>query len=269
MNATILRRAFATKTWWIVGWSVGIVSLVTLTLGFYPSFRDQADDFNEMIDKMPESIKSLIGMGGGVEPLSPIGYLSHEIFAFVLPSILMIGAVGLGAAVAGDEEHGLLETMYALPISRWHLVLERFIAAVALLSLISGVACVTTLATSRVVDLKVGVGAVVWATITALALTIAIGSITLFVGAWTGRRSPAIATGTTVAVAGYIITSLADAGIDFFRAIRFLSVFSLYNVVDVLRTGSPRWSLAGLVAVALGFTGLSLVGIGRRDLRSA
>lgn len=73
MTATILRRMISSKTWWIVGWSVGIVSLITLTLGFYPSFRDQADDFNDVIEKMPEGIKSLIGMGGGVEPLSPIG----------------------------------------------------------------------------------------------------------------------------------------------------------------------------------------------------
>jgi len=269
VSTPILRRAIVTKKWWIFGWSVGIVSLITLTLGFYPSFRDQADDFNEMIEKMPEGIKSLIGMGGGVEPLSPIGYLSHEIFAFVLPSILMIGAVGLGSAVAGDEEHGLLETMYSLPISRHRLVLERLGAAAVLLSTIAGVACAATLVTSRVVDLDVGVGAVVWATVTALALTLAIGSISLFVGGWTGRRSPAIATGTTVAIAGYIITSLAEAGIDFFRAIRFLSVFSLYNVVDVLRTGTPRWSLLGLAAVSVGFAGLAIIGIGRRDLRSA
>lgn len=108
-----------------------------------------------------------------------------------------------------------------------------------------------------------------WATVTALALTITVGSISLFVGAWTGRRAPALATGTIVAIAGYIITSLAEAGIDFFRPIRFLSVFSLYNVVDVLRTGTPRWSLLGLVGVATGFTTLSLITVGRRDLRSA
>lgn len=269
MRAVILRRAITTKKWWMFGWSVGIISLVTLTLGFYPSFRDQADDFNEMIEKMPEGIKSLIGMGGGVEPLSPIGYLSHEIFAFVLPSILMIAAIGLGAAVTGDEEHGLLETAYSLPISRGRLVIERLAAAGILLFVLAAVACATTLVTCRIVELNVGIAGVAWATVTALALTVAIGSITLFVGGWTGRRSPAIATGTTVAIAGYIISSLAEAGIEFFRAIRFLSVFSLYNVVDVLRTNSPRWSLLGLVAVAIGFVALALVGVTRRDLRSA
>lgn len=181
----------------------------------------------------------------------------------------MIASIGLASAIAGDEEHGLLETMYALPIPRARLVGERLAAATVLLGLLATVTCVTTLITSRIVDLNVGAAALVWATITALALTIAIGSISLFVGGWTGRRAPALATGTTVAIAGYIITSLAEAGIEFFRAIRFLSVFSLYNVVDVLRTGSPRWSLVGLVAVGTAFTGLALVGVSRRDLRSA
>lgn len=68
MNAPIFLRAVTTKRWWLFGWSTGIVALITLTLGFYPSFRDQADEFNQMVDRMPEGIKSLIGMGGGVEP---------------------------------------------------------------------------------------------------------------------------------------------------------------------------------------------------------
>lgn len=269
MNMPILFRSVTAKKWWIFGWSLGIVALITLTLGFYPSFRDQADEFNEMIDKMPEGIKSLIGMGGGVEPLSPIGYLSHEIFAFVLPSILMIASIGLASAIAGDEEHGLLETIYALPIPRSRLVIERLAASAVLLGSLAMVSFITTLITSRIVNLGIGVAALGWATITALILTITIGSISLFVGGWTGRRGPALATGTTVAIAGYIITSLADASIEFFRAIRFLSVFSLYDVVDVLRTGTPRWSLLGLATVAATFTALALVGVSRRDLRSA
>ncbi len=251
------------------GWSTGIVALITLTVGFYPSFRDQAADFNEMVDKMPEGIKSLIGMGGGVEPLSPVGYLSHEIFAFVLPTILMIAAIGLGGAVSGDEESGVLENFYSLPISRSRLVLERLGAAAILLGVLGAVSCITTIVLAHMVNLGVGFGALVWATITVLALTVTIGSITLFVGGVTGRKSAAIATGTTVAIAGYIITSLAEAGIEFFRAIRFLSVFSLYNVVDVLRSGAPRGSILGLVGVATGFTALALIAVERRDLRSA
>lgn len=269
MNTPILSRSISTRRWWLFGWSVGIVSLIALTLGFYPSFRDQADDFNEMVDKMPESIRSLIGMGSGGEPLSPIGYLSHEIFAFVLPSILMIASIGLAAAIAGDEEHGLLETVYSLPISRARLVIERLAGCVVLLAILGLVALITTLVTCRIVDLEIGFASLAWATATALALTVTIGSISVFVGGWTGRRGAAIATGTTVAIAGYIITSLAEAGIEFFHAIRFLSVFSLYNVIDVLRTGSPRWSLLGLVAVGAAFTVLALIGIARRDLRSA
>lgn len=266
--ATIYLRSITTRKLWLVGWAIGIVALIVLTLGFYPSFRDQADEFNEVVDKMPESIKSLIGMGGGVEPLSPVGYLSHEIFAFVLPSILMIAAIGLASGIAGDEEHGLLETVYSLPISRRRLMAERIGAIASLLAFLSLVACTATLVMSHLVDLGVPVASVAWATLTAYILTLAVGSVSLVVGGWTGRRGASLATATTVAIAGYIITSLAEAGIEFFRAVRFLSVFSLYNVVDVLQTGMPRWSLLGLVGVTTSFGFLAIVGIERRDLRA-
>ena len=269
MKTPIALRYITTKLWWLFGWSLGITMLVTLTLGFYPAFRDDAADMNKMVEKLPESVKSLIGMGSGVDPFSPIGYLSHEIFAIVLPAILMIAAIGLGASIAGDEERGLLEIIYALPISRQRVVLERLTGSAILIIALTMVSGATTLAMCTITNIEVSMASVVWATVTACALTFAIGSISVFVGGISGRRGPAIAAATSTAIAGYLITSLADAGIGFFRAIRFLSVFSLYNVIDVLHTGRPRWSLVGLVIVALAFTCVGTIATRMRDLRSA
>ena len=269
MNAPIAIRNITTKKWWLIGWSTGIVALIALTLGFYPAFRDDAADMNRMVEKLPEGVKSLIGMGSGVDPFSPVGYLSHEIFAIVLPAILMIAAIGLGAAVSGDEEHGLLEVVYSLPISRQRVIAERLGATTVLIASLAGVSGVTTVTMCIITDIEVGTWAVIWATTTAMALTLAIGSISIFVGGLIGRRGPAIAAATTTAIAGYLITSLADAGIGFFRDIRFLSVFSLYNVIDVLNEGRPRWSLLGLMVVAFCFTSAGVYGTVRRDLKSA
>lgn len=268
MTAPLAARAITTKRWWLVGWSVGITSLITLTLGFYPAFSDQTDEMNRMIEKLPESVRSLIGMGSGVDPFSPVGYLAHEIFAIVLPAILMIAAIGLGASIAGDEEHGLLEITYSLPITRSRVVLERLVGSAFLVVILGLTSGLTTLVMCRLVNLGVGTAQIAWATVTATALTFALGSISVFVGGVTGRRGPAIAAATTIAIAGYLITSLADAGLGFFRAIRFLSVFSLYNVIDVLKEGRPRWSLGGLMLVAFAFTTLGAFFTSRRDLRA-
>lgn len=268
MTMPLALRTVTTKKWWLVGWLSGIIALITLTLGFYPAFSDQTDQMNEMVEKLPDSVRSLIGMGSGVDPFSPVGYVAHEIFAIVLPAILMIAAIGLGAAIAGDEEHGLLEVIYALPVRRSRIIIERLIGNCLLVGVLGIVAGLTTFVMCRLVDLNVGTTSIIWATVTATILTFALGSISVFVGGITGHRGAAIAAATTTAIAGYLITSLADAGLQFFRSIRFLSVFSLYNVIDVLKEGRPRWSLLGLFLVASTFTLLGVVFTSRRDLRA-
>jgi hypothetical protein len=83
-----------------------------------------------------------------------------------------------------------------------------------------------------------------------------------------GRRSIAITVASVLAVASYLITSLADAGIGFFRAIKSISLFTHYGVVHSLVTGRPSWSLLVLVGVALVGPAIALWAVDRRDLRA-
>ena len=264
----VLRRAVADRRRWLIGWSLGVVGLVVLNIAFWPSFRDKADDMNEIIDNMPDSVKSLVGMGGGVDPFSPVGYLSSQVFAFMLPLLLLIGGIGLAASVAGDEEHGLLETGFALPIRRRRLLGERWLSVIAL----SGALCLATfvavLATARAVDLDVGVGSLWWASMSAALLTWSFSAVALAAGALTGRRGIAIAVASVLAVASYVVTSLADAGIGAFRSVRSLSLFTHYRVLHSLQHGTPPWSLLVLVAVTVVGVGVAWWAIDQRDLRA-
>jgi ABC-2 type transport system permease protein len=264
----ITRRALADRRRWLIGWSLGIVGLVASTIAFWPSFRDKADDMNDIIDKMPDSVKSLVGMGGGIDPFSPIGYLSSQVYALMLPLLLLIGGIGLAASVAGDEEHGLLETTFALPMPRRRVLVERWLSVMML----SGGLCVVTFvavsAIARAVDLQVGVGALWWASVSAALLAWSFAAVALAVGALTGRRGSAIAVASVLAVASYLVTSLADAGIGAFRSVRSLSMFTHYDVLHSLNRGVPPWSLLVLVAVSLVGVGVAWWAIDRRDLRA-
>jgi ABC-2 type transport system permease protein len=269
MRATLAHRAITSRTRWIFGWSAGIVVFVAMTLGFYPAFRDESAQLNEMFTNLPESIKSLVGIGGGIDPFSPVGYLSSQIYATLLPLLLGMATLTLAASIAGDEERGLLETTFSLPVSRFRIMAERLVA-VALISIaLSAVAFASTAATATIVDLGVGLRAMAWASVTLGILVLAVGAIAVFFGSLTGRKSVALTCGSVAGIGGYLITSLADAGIPFFTNIEFLSVFSLFNVVDVLANERPRWSLLGLWAVAVAFSLGAMLVIERRDIRSA
>lgn len=269
MTFPIARRALASRLRWFVGWSIGIVAFVALTLGFYPAFETESAQMNELFDNLPESVKSLVGIGGGVDPFSPVGYLSSQVYATLLPLLLVLAGITVSASIAGDEEHGLLETTFSLPITRRRVLGERLVAAMALSIGLSVVAWGVTVVTAGAVGLEVGVVAMIWASVTLAILVLAVSAITVFVGALTGHKAIAITVGAVASIGGYVITSLADAGIVFFERIEFLSIMSLYEVLQVLVEERPRWSLVGLAAVMAVFSTAATVVIGRRDIRSA
>jgi ABC-2 type transport system permease protein len=269
VSAVVLRRAVAERSRWLVGWSVGITAFVVLNIAFWPSFRDQSDELNDMFEKMPESIRSLFGMGEGVDPFSPVGYLSSQVYTLSLPMLLLIAGIGVAASLAGDEEHGLVETTFVLPISRRRVLLERWAAAVVLVTVLSAVGFVATAASAAAVDLGVGIAAMAWASVGVTVLTWAVSALGLLTGAATGRRAVAITVATVFAVVSYLITSLADAGITVFETLEPLSVFTHYDVLTTLATGTPPWTLLVLVAIAAGATAAGAWVIDHRDLRAA
>jgi ABC-2 type transport system permease protein len=268
-GVVLVRRSITDRHRWLVGWSIGMVALSAFTIAFWPALRDKSTALNGMVNGLPASVRALVGMGSGIDPFSPLGYLLSKVFAFMLPLLMCIAAIGLAGAVAGDEERGLMETTYALPLSRRRVVVERWIALLALTTMLAIAAFVSVAITARLVDLGVGFGSIAWACISCLALTWAISAITFAVGAATGRRGPAIASSAVVGVVSYLITSLAEAGIGFFRSVRVISLFTHYDVARVLVSGAPSWRLGVLLGVMLVGVGVGWWSIDRRDLRTA
>lgn len=269
MSPVMLRRFLHDRRRWLIGWSLGIAGYAVLNVAFYPSIRDQAQSLNEVYDSMPESVRALFGVGSDLDPMSPLGYLSSQLYALAFPLLLLIAAIGVAGSLAGEEEHGLLETTYSLPVSRRRVLVERLGAVAALLAVLCAVAFVATELSAMAVDLQAGTGAVVWASVALAVLALTVAAFGVAVGALSGRRAVAVATTSGVAVASYLITSLGDANISVFKTLRPLSIFTHYDVQDILRDGRPSWSLLVLAGVAAVSVIVALVGLDRRDLRNA
>ncbi len=92
------RRAFP-------AWVVGLALLVAMYVAIWPSVRDQPS-MNQFLDEMPEAFRALFAMSGA-DMSTPVGYIEIELLSFMGPLLLLIYAVGTGAAaVAGEEERG-------------------------------------------------------------------------------------------------------------------------------------------------------------------
>ena len=169
-----------------IWWSVGIALVSAVTAAFYPSLRDAAGQGLSSSDTM----SSVLGLGTGIDPSTPVGFLWSFNYSNQLPWLLMALGIALGtASIAGDESEGTLEYLLAKPVTRTQIAMARFAGMITVLVIASIVNLVAVAAIMPFVELtdSVTVAAADGTTATSPGATIG----DLFVGGLErdGRRS--------------------------------------------------------------------------------
>ena len=246
-------------------WSLGLIGFVALIVSVYPTVHS-----NPALEKLsqdyPKALQAFIAFGGAVDYASAAGYLGIELFSLMVPLLLLVAAIGTGAgSIAGEEERGTLELLLANPVSRTKVVLEK---TVALVFEIAGLGLVLWLALwvgALLASMDISAGHLAAATLSAVLLALAFGTIAVLLGAATGRRTVAIGLTAAAAVAAYLVNGLAPL-VHALEVPQKLSPFYHYAVGDPLRNGVSLTHLAVLVAIAVVATGLAPWFFSRRDV---
>jgi ABC-2 type transport system permease protein len=250
--------------WWSIGTSSGVATIVAL----WSSVKDSAD-LEDVIKNLPKGVQALFGTQEGISISSAPGYLQARLFSTILPVLLIVYAVGLGARlIGGAEEDGTLQLVVSSPATRRRIAIERFGAAKALVLLQVVIGLVTGIAVGAAVGVfdDVSIGRFVIATLAVTELALLHLAIAFGVGAATGRRGPALAAGSIVAVAGYVLYGVAAsaAALEWLRALSpwwwFLDRNLLVRDPTFLSLGLP------LVLTAVIFVA-GIAAYERRDLR--
>ena len=206
-------------------------------------------------------------VGGELDLASPAGFLNSQVFALTAPLLLLIFAIGAGsAAVAGEEERGTLDLLLAHPLRRRDFVVQRFLALVALVGALTAVVLAAVVLCSWLVDLDVGLGRVLAASVSVGLLALLFGTMALAVGAVRPGRARAIAVASGLAVAAWLLDGLAQA-VGVLDALRPLSPYYQTLGQNPLREGAPwaGWALVAGATAALVVCGA--IGLERRDAR--
>jgi ABC-2 type transport system permease protein len=253
-----MRRAIA---WW----SLGLIAMTGLMISVYPTVRD-SPELNKLVDQYPQALKAFLAFGGELDYTSGAGYLGSELFAFMVPLLLSIAAIGAGArATAGEEEAGTIDLLLANPISRRRLVLEKTAALATEVLLLALVMWISLLVGVEIVDMDVSAANLGAATATAALLAFSLGTIAVLAGAVSGRRSVAIGLPAALGVAAYLVSSLGSL-VDSLELARKASPYYHYVASDPLRHGLDFGHAAFLVALGAAAVLVAAVAFERRDL---
>lgn len=263
---SIVKWELQSRKWSIVWWIVGITAFITLNLSVYPSFRDQADQLNQTFNQMPQSVRDLFSDTGDF--LSPVGYLSSQIFYLLLPLLFSFLSVGLGASlIAREEQRHTIELLLSRPISRGKLLFGKALAGVAVTSVVALVVGLVSMLEVALIHFK-GVHTidVLLVTLLSMLLSLLFGAI-----AFTLTSMGAVGRGASIGIAalfgigGYVISSL-DNTVAWLRVPAKLFPYHYFKPGTVLEGHfaiKPTLAFAGIIIV---LAIIAWVAFRRRDI---
>lgn len=252
------------RRWSTMWWSVGVFGFIFLNMVFYPSFKDQAAEFQKSFEKLPDTAVQLFG--GSTDFFSPVGFMNSQIFFLMLPLLLGILAISLGSGlVAREEQSRTIEPLLARPLSRAGFLFGKAWAGIAVLGMVSIVSLAAILGIGRAVHIEVPLLNMVVATFVCFLLALSFGAIAFLLAAIGRTRGGSLGIASVMALGGYLISSLAGT-VAWLKWPSYIFPFHYYHSEEILR-GTFAWQpVVFIVGVTAVCGALSWLTFRRRDL---
>jgi ABC-2 type transport system permease protein len=241
-----------------IGIALVIAAIAALDLAVYPSYTESLADF-----ELPDAFKAFLGEAADMS--SPEGFLSAEFFSWVPLLLITLAIIGGTAAFAGEEGAGTLDLLLAQPLKRWRVVAEKT-AALAVAVVACALAGVAGFLIGRIwVDIDIGTGRFVLATLNMLPLAFLFLTFSLLASAALPTRGAAATLVTGVVIVTYFLHVLGEV-VPILKTVRKLSPFYWSDASRVLLHGLDWERPAAFMAVATVLLALGFWRFERRDI---
>jgi ABC-2 type transport system permease protein len=248
----------------IIGWTLGIVAMIALTVLSYGSVRDQADELNKAFGDYSSSIGSFVGTS---DMFSPVGYMNSQLYFITLPILFIILCITLVNGLIGKEEsHGTIELLLSRPISRTRLLGAKALSALTVLSIIGGITALVTILSAQAADMGLGAGNLLLATAGCIAFAGAFAAITfMLLAASVTTRRMAFVVSIALSLGSYLLTSLAGL-VDWLEWPAKLLPYHYYDTNALINGHVPLGFVLYIGSIYLIAIVVSVIGFRRRDI---
>lgn len=247
----------------LLWWSLGVIVYIAIIASVWPSMAKT--DISGLIEQFPKAILDLMG-ASDYSMSTGAGYVSGELFGFMIPIFILVLTIGAGgAAIGGAEGNGTLDLVLSHPITRRRVLLQSA-ALIAIEAAVFGAVIVLALAiASPLADLQISFTNSVGAVAGIVLLGIAFGWFSLALGATTGSRGLALGVGGALAALTYLVGNLSGL-VSFLRWGKWASPFWYATNGSPLEHGYVWWHALPLLGTGLVFLAVGIVAFDRRNL---
>ncbi len=245
-------------------WGIGIALMGVYVILVIPDVK-MLQQYGGLINSMPKMLLSALG-SDAASIATPEGFLGYSFFGWIMLVLATYGVLAGLNITANEEDRGIMDVLLSLPLPRWRIVIEKFLAYAAMVIFIALLSFVTIwymvqqstvfhISTARLAE---GMFNLIPATLVVIAFT-------AFVATLVRRRSTAAAIAAVFVVASYFVDVLGRSA-DSAGGLRALSFYSYYNGSEVLSKGLVWSSVIGLLIAMLILIGGATLAFERRDV---
>jgi len=259
-----------TKTWrdhWkgTLSWGIGLFSIAAIQLLVYTTVKKSAAGTAQMIDSMPEAFRDVFRM---TDYTSGPGFLGAELFSFMVPLILIaVGANSGARATAEEESMGTADLLLTLPLSRTRIILAKTFASLVVVIVLSAFLALTLLVGVDLVGLETPKEGLMAACVSCALLGSLFTGVGLLVGALAGRKGIALGVSTALALAAFLLYSLAPL-VDWLENLLWINPFQWALGNTPLLNGLDLGYAFTLLLVTIGLLFSAVMAFGHRDISS-
>jgi ABC-2 type transport system permease protein len=256
-----LRRGWRGMIYWGLGF--GLYGLMIMMIVKDANILKQ---YGEISKALPPALLQLFG-GDATSMATPEGFLAYGYFGYLL-LIFAVYAILSGLNItANDEDAGIMDVVLSLPLPRWRLLLEKFLAYGLLILGIVALSYIGLLVGSQFSALKIDNGRLLQATVNIIPSMLLILGVTALAGALFRSKGTATAVAAFFVVGSYVLNFLgAAASGTFFDKVKLLSFFTYYDHQGVILHGLSVGNVVLLLVVTVICAGAAIWSFQRRDV---
>lgn len=243
--------------------SVLLGVLAAGTVAIFPSFAQAGVDFEAYLESLPPAFREAFGVAN----LTSIeGFLATEFYQFAFVILLgMYAAYVGGRLVAAEVETGRMDLVLAGPISRWRVVLERYLSLVPTFLAVNVVVSLAVYGSVLAIDESLALERLVVVHLLSLPYLLVCGAIGLVFSVYVSRSDTAQRAGLGVVFGLFLVDSLTAA--TDYDWIGMVSPTRHYDPTAVLVDGHYDWvGAAGMLVVTVVLVGVAMWWFSRVDI---
>lgn len=213
---------------------LGLLLYAWMIAAIVPTIFKDIEAWEKIIKLYPKGVLAFFG-GSGISLFTVEGFLNVEFFNPWWIFIMGGFAMAMASAIVGREmEKKTVEFLLSLPVSRFSLLLTRFLSTLLAIFLLSSLTLVTLYLFSLYYDFTLKTVGLLYLFLYGFTFTSSLASLTLFFSLFFKERSKSISVTVAILIASYLVESLSGI-YDKLEWINPLALFHYYKPYQALK----------------------------------